>query len=212
MLRKLLVMTAAIAMPISVVAVSSGVAGAKGPSPATDTAQCTGISATVTFSLPLTNAGYTSGVDTTTVSGSLSGCTAAGSYGPVTISGASVSGTFAGKAGSVKHPTGACTGLLGATKEKGSITVSWSSSPGVPATTISLKSATGGVANDGNASFSVAGKYKGSFGGADKGKSSSINAETTQSTGTLAAECAGSGISSINIQHVVGGGNPIILQ
>jgi hypothetical protein len=75
-----------------------------------------------------------------------------------------------------------------------------------------LKSATGGVAADGNASFSVAGKYKGSFGGSDKGKTSSINAETTVSTGTLAAECAGSGISSLAIQHVVGGGDPIILQ
>src|ERR1700722_4101419 len=116
MIRKILVFAAAIAMPVSVVAVTGGIAGAaKGPSPATDTAQCTGISATVTFSMPLTNAGYTSGVDTTTVTGSLSGCTAAGSYGPVTISGASVSGSFAGKAGSAKHPAGQCTGLLGAT-------------------------------------------------------------------------------------------------
>jgi hypothetical protein len=214
MLRKLLVLTAAIAMPISVVAVSSGVAGAKGKAPtaATDTAQCTGIAATVTFSLPLTSAGYPTGTETTTVSGSLSGCTAAGAFGPVTISGASVSGSFAGKAGSAKHPAGTCGGLLGATKEKGSISVAWSSSPGVPATTVSLKSATGGVAADGNASFTVAGKYKGSFGGADKGKTSSITAETTQSSGTLGAECSGSGISSINIQHVVGGGDPIILK
>jgi hypothetical protein len=214
MIRKMLVIAAAIAMPVSVVAVTGGVAGAKGKAPtaATDTAQCTGISATVTFSMPLTSAGYPSGTETTTVNGSLSGCTAAGAFGPVTISGGSVSGSFAGKAGSAKHPAGTCGGLLGATKEKGALTVNWSSSPAVPGTTISLKSATGGVAADGNASFTVAGKYKGSFGGSDKGKASSITAETTQSTGTLGAECGGSGISSINIQAVVGGGNPIILQ
>jgi hypothetical protein len=214
MLRNLLVLTAAMALPISVVAVSSGVAGAKGKAPtaATDTARCTGISATVSFSIPLTNNGVPSGTDTTTVNGSLSGCTIAGAFGPVAISGASVSGSFAGKPGSAKRPAAQCTGLLGASKEKGSTTVSWSSSPGVPPTTITLKTATGGVATDGNASFSVAGKYKGSFGGADKGKSSTINAETTQSTGTLAGECGGSGISSLSIQKVVGGGDPIILS
>jgi hypothetical protein len=214
MIRKILVIAAAIAMPVSVVAVTGGVAGAKGKAPtaATDTATCTGLSALVSFSIPLTTAGVPSGTDTTTVSGTLSGCTVAGAFGPVAVSGATISGTFAGKPGSAKHPAATCGGLLGATKEKGSIAVSWNSTPAVPGTTISLKSATGGVATDGNASFSIAGKYKGSFGGADKGKTSSVTAETTQSTATLAGECGGAGISSINIKPVVGGGNPIILQ
>jgi hypothetical protein len=214
MIRKILVVAAAMAMPISIVAVTGGVAGAKGkaPSAATDTATCTGVSATVSFSIPLTTAGSPSGTETSTVSGTLSGCTAAGAYGPVTISGATISGSFSGKPGSAKHPAATCGGLLGATKEKGTITVGWNSSPAVAATTIALKTATGGVASDGNASFSIAGKYKGSFGGADKGKTSSVTAETTVSTGTLGAECGGAGISSITIQPVVGGGNPIILQ
>jgi hypothetical protein len=211
MIRKLLVIAAAVAMPVSVVAVTSGVAGAKvkPPTAATDTATCSGLSGTISFSEPLTNAGYPSGIETTTVSGTLSGCTASGGFAVSGLS-ATLSGTFAGKAGSAKHPSGVCTGLLGATKEKGSIAVGWTSSPPVPNTTISLKSAAGGVGTNGNASFSLTGSYKGSFGGADKGKSSSVEAYTTASVGTLAAECAGAGISSLTIVSPPTG-NPITL-
>lgn len=210
MFRKMLVIAAAIAMPVSLVAVSSGVAGAKkGPSAATDTATCTGLSGTISFSEPLTFAGYPSGTETTTVSGTLSGCTASGSYAVTGLS-ATLSGSFAGKPGSAKKPSGLCTGLLGTTKEKGTITVTWASSPGIAATTIGLKSATGGTATDGNASFSLGGKYKGSFGGSDKGAGSSVSAETTQSTTALSAECAGAGISSLSIVSPPSG-NPITL-
>jgi hypothetical protein len=78
-------------------------------------------------------------------------------------------------------------------------------------TVISLKSATGGVASDGNASFSVAGKYKGSFGGSDKGATSSVNAQTTESIATINAECGGAGVSSLNITAPTSG-NPVTLQ
>ena len=210
MIRKLLVVAAAIALPVSVVAVSGATAGAaKGPSAKTDTAVCTGLSGTVTFSMPLTNAGYTSGVEVGTLSGSLSGCTASGTF-PVTISGASVSGTFSGKAGSAKHPSGQCTGLLGTTKQKGSVTTTWNSSPSVPTTVLGVKTVTGAVSGS-NASFTVNGSYKGSFGGSDKGKTSVTKAQTVETVSTLAAECGGSGISVIHVTAPTGS-NPVTLQ
>jgi hypothetical protein len=205
MIRKMFVMAAAIAIPISVVGATGGTAFAgKGPSAATDTATCHAIDGTVSFSIPLTNAGVTSGTEVTTVNAQLVGCSAAGAF-PVTLTSGSVSGSFSGKPGSVKHPAATCGGLVGATKEKGTLSISWSSTPGVPPTTLKLKTATGGVASDGHASFTVQGKYKGSFGGADKGKSSVTQAETTQTTAQLAAQCGGSGISSIGLQGPVSG-------
>lgn len=211
MIRKLLVVAAAIAMPVSVVAVTGGTAGAaKGPSAATDTLTCSNISGTVSFSIPLTNAGNTTGgVETTTVAGTLSGCTASGTF-PVTVTSGSISGTFASKPGSSKHPSAQCTGLLGPSKNKGTLTTSWSSSPGVPASTIGVKSVTGGT-DGSNAQFSISGKFKGSFGGSDKGKTSSSVSDTVETLATLAGECGGSGISSLGLKNP-SSGNPLVLQ
>ena len=62
MIRKLLVVAAAIAMPVSIVAVSGGMASASNPhTAATDTASCKAITGTVKFSPKLDNTGYTSG-------------------------------------------------------------------------------------------------------------------------------------------------------
>jgi len=210
MFRKILVVAAAIAMPVSVVAVSGGIAGAaKAPSAATDTATCTGITATVNFSIPLTNAGVTSGTETTTLSGSYTGCSAAGSFAQ-TISTGSISGSFTSKAGSAKHPAALCGGLVGSTKEKGTITTSWTgSSPAAADTVTTVKSITGGVAG-GHGTFSVVGKYKGSFGGADKGKSSTNTAQTVETVATLSSECAGAGISTLHIEGPASG-HPLTL-
>ena len=210
MIRKLLVVAAAVAMPVSIVAVSGGIAGAvKPPSAATDTAVCTGITGTVHFSIPLTNAGVTSGAEVTTLSGTLSGCTASGAF-PVTLSGGSFSATLTGKAASAKHPAATCGGLAGATKESGTLTTTWAgSSPAVPATTTKLKTATGGISGA-VASFTVQGKYSGSFGGADKGKSSATNARTTETIASILTSCAGSGVSVLHLQGPATG-NPLVL-
>jgi hypothetical protein len=211
MLRKLFVVAAAIAMPVSVVAVTAGTAGAsKGPSAATDTLVCTNITGTVSFSIPLTNAGNTTGgVETSTVNATVSGCTASGTF-PVSVTGGSLSGTFAGKAGSAKHPSAQCTGLLGVSKNKGTVTDSWSSTPAVPATSISVKTVTGGT--DGSqAQFKLNGKFKGSFGGADKGKTSTSTSDTVETVGTLAGECGGSGIATIHLMNP-SSGSPLVLQ
>jgi hypothetical protein len=211
MIRKMLVVAVAIAMPVSVIALTGATAGAKkGPSAATDTAVCNTITGTVTFSIPLTNAGNTTGgVETSTVNATVSGCTASGAFGVSGLSG-TISGTFAGKAGSAKHPSAQCTGLLGTSKNKGTVTTNWSSTPAVPPTTITVKTVTGGT--DGpNAQFSLNGKFKGSFGGADKGKTSKSTSDTVETVAGLAGECGGSGIATIHLMNPSSGA-PLTLQ
>ena len=58
MIRKSLVVAAAIAMPVSIIAVSGGMAGASNPhTAATDTIICTKLTGTVSFSPALTPRG-----------------------------------------------------------------------------------------------------------------------------------------------------------
>ena len=79
MIRKLLVIAAAIAMPVSIVAVSGGMANASSPhTVGTDKVTCKDLTGTLTFSPKLDKAGYKSGSITTTVSASVSGCTVTG--------------------------------------------------------------------------------------------------------------------------------------
>ena len=62
MFRKLIVVAAAIAMPVSIVAVSGGMAGASNPhTAAADSVSCKGITGTLSFSPKLDAAGYKSG-------------------------------------------------------------------------------------------------------------------------------------------------------
>jgi hypothetical protein len=203
MIRKLLVVAAAIAMPVSVIAITGGAAGAKtAPTgPGADSIHCTTESATVSFSIPLTLAGSTSGTQATTVSGTVSGCSVTGPT-PEAVTGGTISGTLtAKKAGSAKKPTATCTGLLGVTKESGTLTINWSGVT-IPASSTSVKSATGGTNNTDNGTFAIAGKpvSGSSFEGSDKGKSSSLGAQTVDTVTQLTDACEGGGISSLAIE------------
>lgn len=214
MIRKLLVVAAAVAMPVSLVGISGMAGAAKGPSAATDTAVCTGLTGTVSFSIPLTNHGSTSGTEVTTVSGHLTGCTASGSFAVNLPSSGSFpfSATLTGKPGSAKKPTATCGGLNGPTKQKGNLVTTWTgSTPAIAPTTIGLKSTTGGVGSDGHGTFTVQGKYKGSFGGSDKGATSSTAAETVDTITTIVGECGTTGVSSLGIQTEPGV-NPAVLK
>jgi hypothetical protein len=128
----------------------------------------------------------------------------------VTVSSGSISGTFASKAGSTKHPSAQCGALLGTTKNKGSVSTNWSSSPAVAPTAISVKTVTGSV-DGANAQFQLNGSFKGSFGGADKGKTSKSVSDTVETVATLAGECGGSGIASIHLMNPSSGA-PLTLQ
>jgi hypothetical protein len=217
MIRKMLVIAAAIAMPVSVIAVGAtgGIAGAKAPTgAAADTIHCTTESATVNLNPPLTPAGVTTGAAArttiTSASGSISGCTVTKTPTGVALSG--VTGTITGsilakKAPSAKHPGSQCSGLLGASKEaKGSeITIAWTDTAhnAIPSTVVEIKEVIGGSSGSpAHGTFDVTGKNSGSFLGSDKGKSSSLGAETVQTTAELTTECSPSpGISSVPIQQ-----------
>ncbi len=83
-------------------------AGASDPhagSATTDTVSCTKIAGSVKFSPALNITGYTSGVTTTTVTATLTGCTAKGTFADKITSG-TVSGTIK----STKGKGGTCAG------------------------------------------------------------------------------------------------------
>lgn len=219
MIRKMLVIAAAIAMPVSVIAVgaTSGVAGAKAPTGAADDSiHCTTEAATVNLNPPLTPAGVTTGspakTTITSSTGSISGCTVTKGTTGVALTG--VTGTitgsiFAKKAPSAKHPGSQCTGLLGTSKEAktSTIVIKWTDPANnvIPETLVSIKEVVGGTTGT-HGSFNISGKLSGSFLSSDKGKSSNLAAETVQTVSTLSAECTPSpGITSVDIQATSAG-------
>ena len=193
MIRKLLVVAAAAALPVTVIAASGATAGAKA-APKVDatnyTVSCTGITGSASFSPPLTIS--SSGAETTKIKGSLSGCTATPSAGgtPIAITGAKVSGSF-----STTTSTG-CAGLLGSTAESGSLTVKWKASPALAASSsvIPIASVTGGATSDLRASFMIPGAVPGGpatgpFQGTNSGASDATSATSTQTEAQLTTLC-----------------------
>ncbi len=203
MFRKMLVVAAAIAMPVSIIAVSGGIAGASNPhagSATTDTVSCTKIAGTVKFSPALTLKGYTSGVTTTTVTATLTGCTAKGTFADKITSGA-VTGTIK----STKGKGGTCGGLTATSiTDAGTLTTKWKASAATPNSGLGIKSIAGGVKSS-HGTFTIPGKVKGtasgSFQGANKGASDKTVAQTTDTTSALAKACASkAGLSSLAIE------------
>jgi hypothetical protein len=129
MIRKMLVIAAAIAIPVSVVAVGGGISGAGTPTGvAADSIHCTALSANVVLNPALTPGGVTTGSPATThitsATNSLTGCTVTGG----TAEGPNVKGTVSGtvfgkKPPSAKHPGSTCVGLLGTTKSGSGSTI-----------------------------------------------------------------------------------------
>lgn len=215
MIRRMVVIVAAIAMPVSLVAASSGVAGAAKPvfnGNATNyTISCKNLTGTVTFSKPLNLTGYTDGtVITTTVSGTLTGCKASKAAGKVVVSGGTISGSLKGQPGTPGNPSGTCTGLLGNTTEGAGSTLSttWSGSPAITSgpTVLHVAQVSGGTyvgkKSVSYGQFQISGALpntaSGSFQGSDAGASDLTTAATTLSTTALAGQCA-SGLSSLGI-------------
>jgi hypothetical protein len=203
MIRKMLVIAAAIAMPVSVVAATGGLAGAsaKAGSAATDTITCTKLTGTVKFSPKLTDAGYTSGATTTTVTATVSGCTAKGSFATKVTSG-TVTGTIKGAAGTVSSPSGKCASLTGSNTDTGTLSTKWAAKPAVPNTVLTVKSVSGGTKSS-HGTFTIPGTTKGSaagsFEGANKGASDKTVAQTTDTVTQIFSACS-SGVSSLAIE------------
>jgi hypothetical protein len=213
MIRKMLVIAAAIAMPVSIVAASGGMAGASNShSAASDTVSCKTLSGTVTFSPKLDAKGYTAGHISTHVTATVTGCTVKGST-HITITKGSVSGTLVGATGKTTAATGKCTSLVGNTVESGTLTTTWTASKGgpVPKSGLGIKSVLGGTvgtSTTGHGTFTIPGTTKGagtgSFVGTNKGGSDKAIAETALSPSAILGGCLKSGTSTLKIQTETG--------
>jgi hypothetical protein len=211
MIRKMLVIAAAVAIPVGVIGATGGLATAAGSKTAgTDTAACKTITGTVTFSPKLTKAGYKSGHISTKITATLTGCTAAGATKETLKSGA-VSGTIVGATGTASKPTGTCTGLAGNSVDTGTLDIKWTATPAISESALGIKSVSGGAVGSGSSAhgtFTIPGTTKGtasgSFLGSNKGASDKSIAETVESPTTILNTCDKSGLSSIKIQTETG--------
>lgn len=212
MIRKLLVVATAVAMPISVIAAFGGTSGAAAVKvDATHyTVTCSGISGTVKFSPPVTT-NESAGSGTTSIKAVLTGCTATPTAGgtAIAITSAKVSGSLtttrtAGENG--------CVALAGGSTATGTLTTKWKTTPKLLTATssISVNSISGGVGSDGNASFQIPGTVpngaaSGAFQGTDSGNSDNTSAQTTEPALTgptsLLATCEGKkGLKKLSIE------------
>jgi hypothetical protein len=215
MIRKVLMVAAAVAMPIGVVAASAGTAGAKVVKvDATNyTVSCTSITATAKFNPPLTTAGGAASNEATSISGSGSGCTVTPSSGgtPVTVSGVKIKGVI-----NDATSTHTCGGLITPTTESGSLTAKWTASPKLVSSSSVINPTTvqGGAGADGNATFALAfgPATSGPFQGTDAGTSSSTSAETTTSISDILTLCGGKGIKKLGITTNTNSGAPVAIH
>jgi hypothetical protein len=204
MIRKLLVVAAAIAMPVSAVAVTGGMAsasGSHGGSAATDTIVCTKITGKVVFSPKVDKTGYTNMAIKSTVTATLSGCTVKGTFVDHVTSG-SVTGSLTGTKGTVAKPAGKCSGLIGSNADVGALSTKWAASPAVPNSVLNVKSVSGGT-HGAFGTFTIPGTVKGtaagSFEGTDHGAKDKSVAQTVATAASLITTCDSSGLSTLSI-------------
>jgi len=196
MIRKLLVVAAAIAMPVSAIAVTGGLANASSPhSAASDSIVCKDISGTVTFSPVEDKTGYTNQAIKSTVAARLTGCTVSGSTHEAVTLGV-VSGSLTGTKGTVAKPAGKCSSLVGSSTDSGTLSTKWSAKPAVANSVLTVKSVSGGT-HGSNGTFTIPGSIKGSaigsFVGTDKGAKDKSVAQTKDTVTQLLAACNGAG-------------------
>jgi hypothetical protein len=193
MIRKLLLVAAATAMPIGLIAATGGIASAKtSPVNATTAAvTCTGISGSAKFS-PAVTTDESAGSSTIAIKATLSGCTTNDS---VTVSSAKVAGTLTTTRTAGENGCGA---LVGGSSATGNLVTTWKTVQKLVSktSTIGVKSIAGSVGSDGNATFNIPGSTpngaaSGSFQGSNGGASDTTSAQSTVSAATLATTCTG---------------------
>jgi hypothetical protein len=201
------VVAAAIAMPVSIVAVGGGIASASNPhTVGTDTIACKTLTGSLSFSPKIDAKGYTSGTVKTKVAATVSGCTVKGSTAD-TVSKGVVSGTLTGTAGTTAKPAGQCTGLATGGVETGTLTIKWTASSTTAPSLLGVKSTKAGSVG-GHGTFTIPGTTKGtasgSFLGSNKGASDTSTSEASLATSSLGATCLKSGLTSLKIQSISG--------
>jgi hypothetical protein len=194
MIRKLLLVAAATAMPIGLVATSGGMASAAKAPPVnatTATVTCTGITGSAKFS-PAVTTNETAGNSTVSIKASLTGCTTSDG---VKVTGAKVSGALttprtAGENG--------CVALAGNTSDKGTLTTKWKTTPKLvtPSSAIAVTSIAGSVGSNGHATFKIPGTTpngtaSGSFQGSNHGAGDTTTAQSTATAAAILTTCEG---------------------
>jgi hypothetical protein len=221
MLRKMLLIAAAVAMPIGVIAVTAGTASAAKVTDQTGapaTASCTTSGGTLTFKVPIgivTAGGYQAPVKNKgqqiKVAGVTLTCTSSA------VSQGSFTGTLSGKIKS-GNPTDtpameySCTGLVGVSPAPGgfltgALKIKWNAPAGTKFSEkksgIAVTSISGGVNGSGQGTFTIpgnpgTGSISGGFPGSDAGASSTSTDATADTEGQLATACMSTGgISTI---------------
>ena len=216
MIRKMLMIAAAVAMPVGVIAVTAGTASAK---PVTDTvgapatASCTTSGGTLTFKYGIgiqTVGGYQPPTknkgNQITVAGINITCTSSA------VPQGSFSGVASGKLKTADPSESAssfynCTNLQGVTPSAGGtltgdLKVKWTAPANVKfstkGTTIGVPSILGGVNGSGDGTFTIpgnagTGSLVGAFPGSDSGASSQVQSATSENEGVLATQCQATG-------------------
>jgi hypothetical protein len=207
-IRKLLLVAAATAMPMGLIAATGGMASAAtAPVNATTaTVKCTGITGTAKFS-PAVTTDETAGSGTVTIKASLTGCTTSDK---VKVTGAKVAGVL--KTTRTAGENG-CTALAGNSAAVGNLTTTWTTTPKLvtPTSTIAVKSIAGSIGSDGNATFAIPGstpngKPSGSFQGANHGAKDATAAQTTTAATSILSTCESkTGLKSIGIKSPASG-------
>ena len=205
-LHKMLGIAAAVAIPISAVAVGGGIANASNPhiGAATDSIVCKNVTGTVSFSPKLRLTGYTSGSIHTTIHATVSGCTTRGAY-RTNVTKGTVSGTLVGAVGTVAHPAGKCSGPEGSAPDVGRVTTTWSAIPADAPSVLNVRSVI-----PGGHPWRIPGTTpdlapSGSFrGAAGTGSQDKAFAQLVVSSETYLSECDRDGVSSVAIETDTG--------
>ncbi|HEV3282513.1 MAG TPA: hypothetical protein VG032_13000 [Acidimicrobiales bacterium] len=221
MLRKMLLIAAAVAMPLGFIAATAGTASAKSVIDTTDgaTASCTSSGGTLAFKvgIGLTGGSYVFPTknkgNQIKVAGVVLTCTSSA------VPQGSFTGVASGKIktanpGETPQQFYACTNLVGVSPMAGgslagSLKIKWTAPVGVKFSdkkdTINISTILGGVNMAGDGTFTIpgnpgTGSITGAFAGSDGGASSSTMAATADNEGTLAGDCTqAGGLTTINL-------------
>jgi hypothetical protein len=189
MIRRILTVVAAAAIPVGFIVATSGMASAGGgPNVMNDTASCTAVTGSLSFNPPLSDTG-TATSDTVTIKLAYSGCT----------DGSSLLTTLTGKVkGTFVTASNSCAGLESPTIVTTGLVSKWKMSPkGTPNTTTLIAGETeSGVSSGGDGEFVIGApgaspgpSSTGAFEGTDGGASSNGTLVTTLTTGELGTAC-----------------------
>lgn len=194
--RKLVMAAAAVALPVSGIAVlvAPGIASAGGsPVTGTGTVTCTGVKGTITFSPPLVPGG--TGTSTTTIKVTLTKCTTGGGSNITKVTKGTVTSTSSG--------SNDCTGSLTTSKPE-SLTTTWKSTPSAVPTSTSFSGFNLNTSPEGFTLPNTGGTASGtgSFGGTDSGASSTA---TVDIKGLTTKSCALGGTQSLSKLTISGG-------